>query len=502
MKTIRLDLLLFSLIILLTGSLLAQPFSTFEYRKGKNATVFAMENSDPEESFLMTFRFPSYFDLVFLDDDLHLKRITKTTSLPPNLWEKPVQGILNRENEVYVFMETGSYMNIYETSLFKINKEDGSIRILPLNLTADAKEEMKEAKVKLLKVFQFEDRFYKLWIDVKSSKLYVFYYEMGEVNEMNFVSVDIPIESLARKLGKRQVIPTPVITDYRDASLISNAKKEKIYMFDQEMLISVENEKTGSTDLVVINTENWEIEQESYPVPSLIENTSGQQFNSFIYGGYMYQSSFNSTGLHLSKIDFETKEVLAEKTWANSNEFNDDFGLQKMRQFRGTRLRVVDNPNLWSEFNNSLAIVLQPEEGFERLIIGSHRYMDQTGRDVLNTLGVIASIGASVGAGNFVAGGNNGNITTIIDPFESINYVIDAAFYFNEGRMFQGDCFFNPETFKTSSVDVNPDRWESVMERINEKGNEQRLFSVSIFERGDKIYFGYWRKKEYYLVEF
>ena len=187
------------------------------------------------------------------------------------------------------------------------------------------------------------------------------------------------------------------------------------------------------------------------------------------------------------------------KCWPDKESFYEDFQLRRKRQYVSGRLREQDDPKLWQQFDRSVAVHIQSEGEYERLIIGSHRYMKQKDRDVVNTIGTIAAIAAETGAGVWVGG--NGAADIFIDPFTPINMVIDAVYYFSEGRIFQGDTYFNSETFAISPYNIEAGKWDRIMKQVNEEEVERNPRSISLFEFNDKVYFGYWQKKKYYLLE-
>lgn len=497
-------LFIFSTLLLLTfSSSHGQVYSSFDYKKGKQATVFAMENNDPSEKFLLAFKFRSHFNMVFLDDSLGLQRMQKTASFNPDVWDKNVLGVLNLEKDLYVFMPTGDLGPALNTDLYRFRKEDGALKLIRLRFTKEQEKELSDGHVKLVKIFQYENRFYKIWVNTKTSMLYIFFYEIGEKNFMDFKRIPLPVEGIGKRLGRRKVIPTPIITDYRDVSLMSNAKQEKIYMFEGEMLITVEDLEKGQTDLLAINTDTWDLYLESYPVSGFQADVEIQNFNSYIYDGLIYHILYNEEGLRVHKTDFDTGDLLTEIHWPSEEDFAQDFPIRRRRQFRGKNLSVSQIAPNWRWLERSIGLLIQPEDSVERLMIGSHIYMDQRGRDILNTASAIAFVaGYAAGAAGFTLIGNGGSFSITIDPFASINSIIDATFYFSEGRTYQYDTYFDSENFDISNQDVNPARWEEVMGKVYSEEKKQKLSSVSLFERGDKFYFGYWRKKRYYLLEF
>ncbi|MDW3647918.1 MAG: hypothetical protein R8P61_12700 [Bacteroidia bacterium] len=494
------NLILLSLFLFIYSGTQSQAYKFFEYPEGKNARVYALDNFEEEEPFLLAFQFESHLDFLFLDQEMDLKRKVQSEDLPSRYWGREIQSIMNSEKEVLVFLDAGTRKNSYRSLLYRFNKDTGSYKDEEvLDLPEEIIAMLEKEKVKLLKVFQYGDRFYKIWVDVKRSQLHIFYYELGENRIAQFESLNIPQAGLGKLLGKRKVIPTPVITHPEDASVISNAKQEKIYAFGEELLLTIENFETGHTEIIAINTESWDLTVEFYPIANYQPEDEVKQFNSYIYGGHLFQVYANSEGLTLTKRSFDNGELIIERSWDDRSSFYEDFQFRRKRQFVSGRMNENEDPKLWRQFERSLAVVIQEEGDYERLIIGSHRYMKQKDRDVVNTLGAIASVAAETGAGVWIGG--NGAANVFIDPFTPINMVIDAVYYFSEGRIFQGDTYFNSETFAVAPEGVETGKWDRILKRVNDEEMENNVRSISLFEFNQKVYYGYWRKKKYYLLE-
>lgn len=455
--------------------------------------VYAMEEVGTDTGMLLAFQFRNTLEFVFLDKDLHFSRKISTDYRPALLEEILVDGILNTPDEVYVFMPSGEAGDIVSTSLLKINKQDGSHLLLPLYFDPEMKTAINKGNVKNFKTFQFDNRFYKLWIDLKNDDLYVVYFELGESKSQNFKKINLPIEGIGKRLGKRQVIPTPLITGDHDVSLISNAKQEKIYLFPSEMIISAENPETGHTELIAINTDTWELSVETYPFAGFQRGIT-LQINSFIYDGFLFQGIFSKQqGLQLNQVSFETGDILHEKRWETAEAFDDDFPLRRQRKQRGGTVKIKENPDLWRRFASSLSIVLHPEGQKDRLIIGAHTYMDQQSRDILTAVSIAGGMASTLGVGFTV--GNS----LYIDPFEPMNYLIDASFYFGEGQVVQGDTYLDLESFELLHEHVDDAEWDKTMAAIFALQTQHKLNSMSLFEYKGKMYVGFWEKRIYYL---
>lgn len=487
-----------AILLFFTSSSRAQTDKSFEYPKGKRAVVHAMDNFDEEEPFLMAFKFESYLDLVFLDEELEFVRKLRTENFPEKYRGRQIHSIMNSEKEVLVFLDAGYLGNTYRTILYRFDKENGSYKNEEvLDLPFDTILMLENSPVRLIKVFQYEDRFYKIWVDAKSSLLHIFYYQLGEDRKVQFETLNIPQAGLGKLLRKRKVIPTPVISHPEDASVVSNAKQEKIYMFGDELVLTVENPETGHTEIIAINTESWDMSLEFYPIENYQLEDELNQFNSYIYDDHLFQVHFSSQGLRLSKRSFASGEIVMEKFWEDSKSFYDDFHLRRKRQYVSGRLQEEVNPNLWRQFERSLAVHIQTEGEYERLVIGAHRYMKQSDRDVLNTVAIVTAVALEMGAGAWFGANPN----ALVNPFDPINLVLDALYYYSEGRIFQGDTYFNSETFAISPLNIQIGKWDRIMKQVNEQERKRNYRSVSLFEYNDKVYFGYWRKKKYHLVE-
>ncbi|MEM6804518.1 MAG: hypothetical protein AAF696_24170, partial [Bacteroidota bacterium] len=467
----------FYLIAITYNQALAQFASQFEYKKGKGTSVFVMEEPGSAAGYLLAFRSKSHVNMAFLDEELGLMRMQRAKNFAEEAWEKNIEGMINTKDQLYLFMPRGKVFSTLHSDLYKINKADGSYKIVPIQLAADKTKEMESQYLKLVKIFQNENRFYKMWTNVYTNKLYIYYYEVDEVSSSGFHSFDLPIKGLAKRLGKRQVIPTPVFVGPQDASLVNNAKEQKIYMFEGEMLISAEDQRAGKTDLISINTDSWEVNLESYPIEGYIEGEKKQRFNSFIYDSHLYQILFNKEGLSVVKKGFGQGEIVQKKSWGNEEEFLQDFPLKKSRAFRGNTIKEKDIESLWQYLSESLAVVILEEGERERIIIGAHSYMDQEVRDILGGLAVAASIG-SAAAGGFNLFGNGGGFNIYIDPFNAINAIIDISFYYGAGKKSQVDGFMNTDNFEIQlDENIAPTDWENIILQINTLENTEKLHS-------------------------
>jgi len=264
-----------------------ESYSSFAYKRGKNAAVHMERIQDSSQAFVFLFHFNAYYDLVFLDKNLQFERAVKSKTLPSELWEKPVQGVIHKENTLYVFMAAGSYMNIYETQLFKVNEEDGKYKSLPLPLNPIYQEEMEAGRSKLVKTFTFENTFYKIWHSTVKDKLYIFYYELGEVNQMYFQSLDLPMEEINKQTFLKSA-STPLLMRYRGTSydyhpslFYQYTDKYDIYMLEDKILVSLVNKKKRRTELIAINTQKWKIEPTPYATPIRIRTTFASDDSSF-----------------------------------------------------------------------------------------------------------------------------------------------------------------------------------------------------------------------------
>lgn len=502
MKAIS-TLFLSTLFLLCSSSLLSQesgpdwPLSVFDYKKGKFATVYVLDNDDPDEALILVYQYKYSLEIIFLDEDLQFVRKISPKFTPNPIAELKVESVMNHDDHVYVFLNEGSFNSSLEGKMLQINKANGSFRYLSLSLQSPLTKDLSKSKVKLLKVFQFQDRFYKLWIDVKSSELYVYHYELGN-HTVGLKQFQLSQDNIGKRLGRRQVIPTPLITDYHDASLVSNAKLEKIYMFPDEMIISLENQETGATELIVINTQTWEKVDEVYPVPAYLASQEEQLFNSFIFDGFLYQIVNNQEGLTLSKVDFETKETVAQQTWRSQESFEEDFSFRRMRKNIGSQLVIGEDVNVWKHLDQSLAVVLYPEGDQDRVMIGAHLYTDQTTRDVLAAVSIAASV-ASFASGYSTLWGGSG-LTVSINPYESINYAVDAMLYFGDGRMFQADALFDHASMEPLAEVNEAYKWDKIMELVDAKEQEVNMRSMCLFQYREDVVLGYWRKKQYFLI--
>lgn len=254
-------------------------YSSFEYKKGKNAVIHIEKVQDSTLDHVFLFHFKAYFDMVFLGDSLNLKKLVKSETLPSEIWEKPIQGAIDKGNTMYVFMGAGSYMNIYETLLFKVNKEDGSFKSLPLGLNPVYLKEMESNRAKLIRTFSHNNRFYKIWHSYPKNKLYVFYYELGEVNQMYFHSMDIPRKELDQQTDLKTMPAENVAWyrgtyyDYHPSLFNQYPDKHNIYLFEDKMLVTVVNRRYQRTELIAVNIQNWEIEPWKYAKPTKPKNS-------------------------------------------------------------------------------------------------------------------------------------------------------------------------------------------------------------------------------------
>lgn len=197
----------------------------------------------------------------------------------------------------------------------------------------------------------------------------------------------------------------------------------------------------------------------------------------------------------MHQISFDTGEILHEKTWVTIEAFEADFPLRMHRKPRNGSLKIKENPDLWKWFEYSLSIVLHPEEKGERLIFGTHSYMEQDARDILNAVSIVGGIASSLRGGFSI-----GNSISI-NPFESMNYFMDAGLYFGEGQTRQGDTYLDLESFEILSEEVGNTQWDDMMAAIAELQTLHKLYSSSLFEYQDNMYLGYWEKKMYYLLK-
>lgn len=478
--------------------------SEFEYKKGKHGEVYAMTNGDSDEPFLLAFKFRGHVNLFFLDSTLQLVRKISSDKFPPHIWRhtSTVEAIINTPEELCLFVSTQTPNG---TSLFRINKENGSHKFELLIVDDMLSESAKLEQVKAVKTFIYQQRFYKIWANKKSSEIAIYHYDLDPEGTTGFETFKLSNPNLCKALTKRKVIPTPVISHYKDVSLLTNAKTEKIYAFDGELIFSVEDHELGMTHLAIVDTDKWELYDESYPVPGFISMPVDapkiqQQFNSFIYDNGLYQVIYTPRGLTLSKVSFGDAELIAQQHWASEKDFLEHMPINKSITFQGADIIEKENPDTWKSFSKSIAVMISPEDKLDRLTIGSHIYMKQGARDALNTVGVLASLAGGVatatGSG-FIFLGSDPVYSLFIDPYSSINYIIDLAFLFSTGKYYQVESAFDAHSLQLIDAPISKSEWDQSTADIHEFLGTRSLFGVSIFDWNEEVYVGYWKNKKY-----
>lgn len=503
MKTFNQFILLIIFFFFLFPGLFGQYHSSFDYKKGNLATVFPMENDDREESFLLAFRFPSRFDLVFLDDSLGLKRMQNTEPFPPNLWDKGVLGAINKEEYLYVFMPAATHVQGEDIDLYKFNKEDGSAEVIPVKFSDEQTKLLAKPPVRLVKVFQFQDRFYKIWVNTRSSFLHIFYYDLNNPDDMGFESLEIPDENFSRILGMEKFIPVPVITDPSQTTLIHAASQQKIYMQADRMIISIEDIRHGTSEFLSLDTYTWELAFKEQAVQGFIEKKRRQNFNSYLYNGALYQVLYNLEGLSLQKTDFATGGLIDEIQWLSVEDFIPDFPLRKTRIFNGRKSILSETDDPWKWFHRSIAVLIQAEASSERLVIGSRVIpnLDIGFSDIVDRREEFSFVGGSMdGTTGFAIMGYGGSYNLNIAQFSPISPIIEAAHHFRNHGAIVSETYFESETFSFSSEPLFSRKWNARMENLEETNKQHKLRSVCLFTRGDKTYVGYWNKKRYFML--
>jgi len=476
-----------------------------------------MENVGNMEPLLLLFQYKSYFDLVFLTEKIKLGRITTTMDLPPHLQGREIQSIITHADDVFVFLSSPDSENNHKTELLKISKLHGAFEIIPFpEEPLQMKEAFSIAKLFTVSTFQHENTFYKIWIHASSSSLHILSYNIENKQKLVFNSLKNPLIAnsfmdhhlyrfainLGQGIGSSPNIP--IILGSSVASLISKVKEQKIYMIGDDLYISVEDQKAGFTDLVIINTKTWDIQGNSYEAElgESFEDEVKKGVNSIVYEGYLYQLSYNSMGLHLRQLEIGTNRVIQKKTWADEAEFNRDFQTRSMRKFDGQRLKRVEKVNIWENFDRSLTLNIQREGDIERITIGSHRHMKELSSEESTLLyNTIYENLPRVGTLAFYKSESSINFSNASYPFSHINLMVEAAYYYSGVKAYQGVSLFNSKTFEIKSANIIADKWTGIMEHIHEKINNKNT-EISLFRWKSKIYFGYRREGKYYLIEF
>ncbi|MEM6804519.1 MAG: hypothetical protein AAF696_24175 [Bacteroidota bacterium] len=479
----------------------SQSSKNFTYPKGKLAQVFALENEDPEESFLLAFRFFNYLDLVFLNESMEYQRKLEISSFPKQReGGLAVQAISNSSKKLNLIVADGLWVNEYESLLFCIDKQSGEYESRRLSLSEEKIDELEKADVRLLKIFQSKDRFYKLWIDEQASLLHILYFDLTEIEKgiPQLTSIDISETGLAKKLGISDDYSIPLISNKSDASIAGNASPEKIYHLAQNILISFEEE--DQTKFLIIDTENWELSTKLFPFPDFDENQEKIRLNSYLYEKDLYQVSFDERGVHLSIADFGSGKLLYSRRWEAEDKFLEDFPVHKKINYNSKRLLIKDADNMWYRFSKGISVLVETDGKTERLSIGSHNIIPRKSKNLLGATMAIGTFGGAIGASSLGSAGGSPSVLGGY-PF-STNQLTKAVYYFGEGLIYRADTNWDAENFELSSTNVSLAPFDRMMKEIDKIQQEKNIYSMSLFEKNDKSYFGYWWKKQYHILDF
>ncbi|MEM9985236.1 MAG: hypothetical protein AAF804_09090, partial [Bacteroidota bacterium] len=325
MKTYLSKLAAWGLILLPLTFFAQTKVSLFSLKNGHKTETYLFSTGDHELPFQLIFRKQKFLRSAWLDTALQARKIESWPDLPPEVALFPVIGIQDLGDQHRFFFEKRL---ADEISVVDLHKEDGTARLKEIDLVPPPTE---DRYLKAIGQFSLGATFYCLLVDKPNQSLVIKTIDQDlEVASKFFPLTEIP--SLTRLLTKEREYPLPILVEGVGMTLATQVELQKIYVEDERLVISHEDERMGTTHLLINHlSKGWQ-KHETYVLPDFNSEGKLSQLNSTLYNSNeLYQISYRKKGaLSLYRRNLEDGSILAKKVWRSEEELDQDFPTQEI----------------------------------------------------------------------------------------------------------------------------------------------------------------------------
>lgn len=401
-------------------------------------------------------------------------------------------GYNKNKNNYRIFWATKDNREIY-SELYDFTKKEATCKEIKLSLYKEV----------VLQNFSVSGVFYILTSTEDSDLLN--FYRFGENGGFIKKTIDVSTIKLLSNKNKKTTFyelinegvyddndnKLQLITNQNVSSIVSNSKKGKIYVFDNNLVLSFDN-NPSFTQTIAINLDDLSFINSLFVHPYIeIWNNETPVSNSYIFDSKILQIKFSSEELAVSLKEFNGKEI---KTYTARKDTEIDFKNSDIIQENGSydNYRVLDKTNQFIRkvHNSKPSITCEIIDGKYSVIIGGVE-------DIMVT-------GSSLPIGGF------GQVSFTY----GINYTLQNLISYKGKKVVYINCLFdsnfnhiNDEFLKTPFEKVREfvDNSEDVI-RTSGFGVQSYTFykDVTLFKFNKNLYLGNYNSfnKEYKIFRF
>ena len=334
-----------------------------------------------------------------------------------------VHGVIQDQEEIHIFY---SRINRRAIKGLKLHKRTHTCTPFDPQLVSE-----KTDPFSVLKSFTHDEQFYVFMVGQVSNDLRVYVYDSPTQYRLYQYSLGVP--RLFQRLKRPEGMFIPMVTNPWENVLASNVLQEKLYEFPGELIMTVEQEDKGITEVFYWDTEEMTLRSEQYEVAGWQDKGAQVQINSYIYENQLFQAVVNEEGLTLSARDLDNGALIRRRNFPTDASVKDYLGPMYRIKFQEGESNTVRINEILNRLSRSLGIIILPNnETSDMLTIGAHRYMKPA---VRNALGILTVAMAAAGEAGMISATSNQAFATMSALTEAA-YQVDYALAINQGSYY------------------------------------------------------------------
>lgn len=462
----------------------------FETNLNRESTVWvALE----EETTYLLFEFEKAYQLMVLDASLQLQDRVILPK-PDSLQSMQAVRLLAKAGQLSLYYQP-SFKSLNLRCL-EVDLETRRLRPLPLDVPY-------EKSWRLLKSFLHQHSLYLLRVheDDHRLRLYKVDPETHEIWEF-----EKPVSDFYPRLKEDGRLYIPLI-NYDYVLPKHSTADTKLYLSEEALTFSFEDRDSMQTRLFSIDLSDFSTRHRRFALPDSMA-TPGEKFlmNSLLYEEHAFQVWVPGSRkqLYLLIRQLEDGAVVRSQVFASDEEIVRQFGPIKARKIkeRTYKDRYAYKARLLPRMRGAMGLLLErQQDGNLAFSMGTYRKQYVTPLEA-------AVLGASLAF-------NLAFVVDILplqneeglsyDPFLglfSLGYGIFGVATPNHRAYTYAQAVFDPERLLLRSADLPASRTSKLNNFINGQKLYRKGYAQTMFKRGERLFYGYYLKGTYHLVEF